>query len=112
MVVVDQSQQLLQQAQVYQQQIQGISAQKEAFNMQIMEISNAVEQLEKTKEKDVYKASGPLLIKESKESVKKDLEEKKELLNTRLKVLEKSEQKLKAKIDELRERLSKAGMGS
>jgi len=111
-MVDEQSQQLLTHAQMYQQQIQGISAQKEALTMQILEINNALDELEKTKANEIYKISGPLLIKAEKTEVEKDLKEKKELIDIKVKTLEKSEQKIKTKIDELRERLTRAGMGS
>lgn len=111
-MTADQSQQLLQQAQIYQQQMQGIAVQKETLHLQLAEISSALDELDKTKETDVYKISGPLLIKTEKSDVKKDLEEKKELIDVKVKTLEKSEQKIKVKIDELRERLTKSGMGS
>lgn len=108
----EQSAQLLNQAQLYQQQIQGMEAQKEALNLQMMEVSNALDELEKTSEKEVYKIAGPLIVKSGTSEVKKDMAEKKDLLKTRLDVLEKSEKKLKTKIDELREQLTKAGIGA
>jgi prefoldin beta subunit len=101
------AQQLLGQAQVYQQQVQGIMSQKELLNTQLMELEKAIEELDKTKEKEVYKISGPILLKTVKSEVKKDLKEKKEMINTRLKSLETSEKKVKEKIDVLRQKLSK-----
>ena len=108
----DQQEQLMQQAQVLQQQLQGILVQKENLGMQAMEIANALDELDKTKEADVYKATGPLLIKSAKTEVKKDLEEKKELIDLKVKTLEKSEEKIKVKMDEMRDRLTKAGIGA
>jgi prefoldin beta subunit len=99
--------QLLEQAQVYQQQMQGILTQKEAFNMQLVEINNALEELGKAKDNEVYRISGPILIKSSKADAEKDLGEKKELLETRIKSLEKSENTIKDRLDELREKLTK-----
>jgi chaperonin cofactor prefoldin len=55
----------------------------------------------------VYKASGPILIKSPKEDVKKELSGKDEFIVTRLQTLERSEKKVKEKIEELREKLSK-----
>ena len=107
----DQSMQLLNQAQLYQQQMQGIAAQKEALNMQLLELSSALDELEKA-EGTVYKIAGPLIIKSAKDEVRKDMAEKKELIRTRLKVLEKSEKRIREKVDELRERVSKSGIGS
>ena len=100
-------QQLLGQAQLYQQQMQSILNQKELISMQVMEIDKALEALETTKEKDVFKISGPILIKTGKILVKKELNEKKEAISLRIKSLEKGENRLKAQIEELRARLSK-----
>lgn len=100
--------QLLEQAQLFQQQMQGIAAQREALNMQLIEINKSMEELEKTKEKEIYKISGPILIKQGTEEVKKDLDEKKQLIGLRIKTLEKSEQKLAEKLEELREKAIKA----
>jgi len=74
--------------------------------MQVTEIDNALAELEKTKE-DVYKAAGPILIKSSKADVKKDLSEKKEIIDVRVKTLEKGEEKLKKQFEDLKEKISK-----
>lgn len=107
MVSEEQAQQMLAQAQIYQQQMQSIITQKETLRLQQAEIKKAIEEMDKTQEKHVYKASGPILIKASKDDVKKELSEKSELIATRLQTLERSEKKVREKIDELREKLSK-----
>ena len=100
-----QVQQLLVQAQSYQQQIQNIIAQKETLKLQETEIKKALDELEKTQEENVYKISGPILVKTSKEEVVKELKDKHELIQARIKTLERSEEKMKEKIEELREKL-------
>jgi len=107
-MVSEQAQQLLGQAQIYQQQMQGILTQKEMLSAQLMEIEKALDELGKTKETQVYRISGPILIKSSKNEVKKELEEKKEMMGLRIKSLEKSEKKVKEKIGVLRDKLSKS----
>jgi prefoldin beta subunit len=104
----DEVQKLLEQAQVYQQQMQGVITQKEALSMQAMEIARALEELKKSKETEVYKLSGPVLIKSNKADVEKDLKEKKETIDLRIKTLEKSETRLKEKVEELRKKLTDA----
>ena len=104
----DDTQKLLEQAQVYQQQMQGIIAQKEAMNLQLLEMTRALEELGKSKETEVYKLSGPVLIKAKKAEVEKDLKEKKETLDLRVKSLEKSEARIKEKVEELRKKLTEA----
>jgi prefoldin beta subunit len=107
MVTQEQAQQILMQAQAFQQQMQSILSQKETLKMQQMEIKKALEDVEKSTDAHVYKASGPILIKSSKEDVKKELSEKDEFISTRLQTLDRSEKKVKEKIEELREKLSK-----
>ncbi len=107
MVTQEQAQHLLGQAQVYQQQMQSIVAQKETLKMQQMELKKALEEMEKSQEASVYKASGPILIKSSREDVKKELSEKDEFITTRLQTLERSEKKVREKIEEIREKLNK-----
>ena len=105
---MEETKQLLGHAQMYQQQIQTVLAQKEALKLQLAEIEKALEELEKTGERDVYKLAGPVLIKTKLAEVKKDLHEKKKLINLRLKTLEDSERKIKEKLDELRKKLAKS----
>jgi len=91
-----------------QQQLQGIMTQREATGMQILEIKKALEELEKTDQKEVYKVAGPILVKTEKTEVKKDLKEKEDVLNVRLKSLEKEEKRVKIKIDDIKEQLTAA----
>ncbi|HJW97375.1 MAG TPA: prefoldin subunit beta [archaeon] len=107
MVTQEQAQQLLGQAQVYQQQMQSILAQKETLKMQQLELKKALEEMEKSHEASVYKASGPILIKSLREDVKKELSERDEFITTRLQTFERSEKKVREKIEELREKLNK-----
>lgn len=100
------AQQLLAQAQIYQQQIQAILTQKGVFSLEINEIKKALEELEKTKETTAYKISGPVLIKSDVKEIKKDLKEKLDFLNVKLKNIEKQEAILKDKIGSLRNKLS------
>lgn len=102
------NQQLLQSAAVLQQQLQNIMAQKEAMGIQVLEIKRALDELEKSKEKEVYKIAGPILIKSGKADVLKDLKERDESFDLRLKQLEKEEKRVKLKIEELREKLVKS----
>ena len=103
-------QQLIMQAQAYQQQLQMVASQKEALNMQLIESGKALEELAKPGDGDVYKITGPVMVKVGRAEAKKDIESKKELAMVRMKTVEKSEQGIKAKLDELREKLTKAGI--
>lgn len=101
-------QQLLEQAQAYQQQIQGVVSQKEALNLQMMEVKKALEEIGKSEETELYKLSGPVLIKAKKADVEKELKERQESIELRVKTLEKSESRIKEKIEELRKKLTES----
>jgi len=107
MVTQDEAQQILMQAQAFQQQMQSILSQKESLKIQQLEISKALEEIGKTSEQHVYKAVGNIIIKSPTEDVKKELDGRNEFIATRLQTLERSEKKVKEKIEELREKLSK-----
>ncbi len=102
------TEQILNQAQIYQQQIQTVIAQKSALNLEIREIKNALEEIGKTRGESVFKISGPIMIKVDTKEIEKELKEKEDMLSLRLKTIEKQERKLKEKIEELRSKLMKS----
>lgn len=105
-MVSQESQQLIAQGTMYQQQLQVVVAQKESLRVQLLEMEKALEELGKTKEQTVYKISGPVLVKATVKEVKKELEEKKKFINLKVKTLEKSEKNLKDKLEEVGKQLS------
>jgi prefoldin beta subunit len=102
---MDENQQMLQTVAILQQQLQNIMAQKEALGMQVLEMKKAQEELEKSKEKEVYKIAGTILIKSPKAETLKELRERDETFSLRLKSLDKEEKRVKLKIEEFREKL-------
>ncbi len=103
------AQQLINQMQLYQQQMQAIIAQKENLNLQISEINKAFQELSDSKQNEAYKISGPILIKMPVSEIKKDLGEKRESAELRIKSLEKTEKLVNEKISEIRSKLSGTG---
>jgi prefoldin beta subunit len=101
------NQKLLQSAAVLQQQLQNIMAQKEAIGAQVLEIKKALDELEKSKESEVYKIAGPILIKSPRAGVLKELKDRDETLDLRFKTMEKEEKRIKLRIEEFREKLVK-----
>ena len=95
-----QAQQLLLQMQTFQQQLQTVAMQRESLTVQSIEISKALEELKKLNKEDVFKAVGPILVKSDKLVLEKELNEKKETIELRLKSLEKQENKLKERLEE------------
>ena len=100
-------QQLIGQLQLQNQQLQNILLQKQALTVQGKEIEKALEELENSKD-DVYKFVGPILVKTSKEAVKKDMEETKDDIELKLHTLEKQENKIKDRIKEAQEKFQGA----
>jgi prefoldin beta subunit len=98
-------QELLMQFQTLQEQLQNIMIQKENGKLQVLEIDNALEELKKTKDK-VYKSSGMILIKKDPKTIAKELEDKKENLEIRVKNLEKQDKLIKDKLMELQQKIT------
>ena len=86
--------------QMMEQHLQTFSAQRQNFQLQMGEIDNALQELERSKEK-AFKIVGNLMIASDASELKKDLASKKELIELRVKNLEKQEAKLKEKAEEL-----------
>lgn len=100
-----------------QQSLQAIQMQKQQVEVEMVEIDKALEELKKiTGEDAVYKSAGPVLIKANRDDVVKELEEKKELSNTRVMVLAKQETRVKENLKEIQTKIDEmvrgAGMGA
>ena len=90
-----------------QQNLQAIMMQKQQVEIEIAETDRALEEIKKTgTEETVYKSAGPLLIKSKREDVIKELEEKKELSNTRVMVLSKQETRVKDNLKEVENKIN------
>ena len=84
-----------------QQNLQSVMAQKQQIVMEIAESDKALEELKKAADDDtVYKHAGSVLIKSNKKELIAELEERKELANTRSTVLEKQEARIKESMQE------------
>ncbi|MBS7656300.1 MAG: prefoldin subunit beta [Candidatus Bathyarchaeia archaeon] len=91
-----------------QQTLQNVLTQKQQVELELLEVDQALSELEKTADDGViYKSVGSLLIKTEKQKVADELKEKKELSNMRVSVLGKQEERLRAQIKELNEKLQK-----
>lgn len=96
-----------------QQNLQAIMMQKQQIELEIVETERALEELNKTTTSDsIYKAAGPLLIKSEKDTIEKDLTEKKELANTRVMVLGKQELRVKENLKEVENKINQMLKGT
>ncbi len=102
---------MIMQFQIMQQQLQNVMIQKESLKLNIMEIDQALEELDKSGNKDAYKITGSVMISKPAADIKKELSENKDLLNIRLNSMEKNEKELTAKLTELQEKLKQSMKG-
>jgi len=86
--------------------LNNISMQKQTFNMQLMDNENAINELSKTKN-NAYKIIGTIMVNSNKEDLEKELKEQTEVLNLRIKNLEKQESSLKEKAEEIQKEVMK-----
>lgn len=96
----------LEQFQQAQQQAQALATQRAQLQGLITEIEKALEELSKvTDDTPVYKATGRLLIKRSRQEIQKELQEEKETLELRVRVLSRQEERVVERLQEMREKL-------
>lgn len=86
-------------------QLLGVSSQKQQLEMQSNILKTALEELEKTSEKKVYKAVGNVLILSDTKKVLNDLKETKESVDLRLKSLKKQEDTIVDKLNKLKSKI-------
>ncbi len=99
MQVPKEVEQKIQQLQILEQNMQNFLAQKQAFQVQLVEIESALSELERSDK--AYKIVGSIMVSSSKEDLRKDLESKQEIVKLRIKSIEKQEEKIKEKASSL-----------
>lgn len=111
MEIPKQLQDKLMQFQNMQNQLQMFVYQKQQLLMQNNEIENAITELGKAGDGKIYSAAGPLFIETGKQASQKNLKEKKDTNDARIKLLEKQETKTNEKLTELKGELEVALKG-
>ncbi|MFA5857209.1 MAG: prefoldin subunit beta [Candidatus Pacearchaeota archaeon] len=96
----------IQELQSYEQNLQNLLMQKQTFQIELSESENALSEISKSDE-DVYKIVGQVMIKVKKDIIIKELNQKIDLLNLRLKSIEKQESELTKDFEELRKEVLK-----
>lgn len=77
--------------------LQQFLAQKQALQIELNEIINALNELENSDE-EVYRVLGPVMVKSEKSRLRPELEERKKLLDSRISSVEKQEELITKKI--------------
>jgi prefoldin beta subunit len=89
-----------------QQTLQAVVSQKQQLEMDMTETDRALTELEKvTGETPVYKSVGSILVKADKEALLSELKERKELLNTRVTVLGRQEERTRERLKDIQQKL-------
>lgn len=91
----------VQELQKLEQAIISSSSQIRSFRSQLLEIESAINALDSSEKS--YKIIGNIMVSSTKEDLAKDLDAKKELIETRLSALEKQEKKLRDSFKERQE---------
>ncbi len=92
-----------------QQNLQAVLAQKQQVELELSETEKALEELNKASDSEaVYKFAGNILVKVNKEDVMKELNERKELGNTRKMVLSKQESRFRESLNDLQAKINEA----
>ena len=84
-----------------EQRLEQYAYQKRQFHSQLTEAKAALEALRTTG--DAYKIIGNLMVKQTPEGLRKELEEREETLRVRIASIEKQEEKLQERSQELRQ---------
>ena len=82
-----------------------LSVQKQTFQNQLVEAESALEEIKNTNE--AYKIVGNIMVKSDKDSLSKELSSKKQLIESRIKSLEKQESSVKEKAKSLQQEIMK-----
>ncbi len=89
-----------------QQHAQALAAQRQQLELLMLETKKALEELDKSpQDATVYKGVGPLLVRASREELRKELEEQRETLELRVKTLERQEERVAERLRELQQKL-------
>jgi prefoldin beta subunit len=103
----EETQKKIQEIQAIEGNFQQIMMQKQTFTFELNETDLALEELAKS-EGEVFKLVGnQIVIKSTKEKLDEELKHKKELIETRLKNIEKQEKDFETKVTDLRQEIMK-----
>ena len=95
---------IIEERQILEQHLSEFLAQKQVIQVELQEISNALEDLEKT-EDDVYKILSGIMIKADKNVLLMELGEKRRVLQLKISAIEKQEKIIEDKINKTRKKI-------
>jgi len=92
-------QEKINQIQLLQQNMQNFAMQRQQFQVQQTELESALAEIDKTAQ--TYRIIGSIMVLTDKEQLKKELDEKKQMLTVRINSIEKQEAKIREKAESL-----------
>ena len=87
------------QLQMFEQSLQSFLGQKQQFQVQLVEVESALGELENTSK--AYKIVGNIMVESDKDELKADLQSKKEMLELRIKTMDKQETQVRERASKL-----------
>ena len=105
MEVSKETEQKIGQLQMFEQSLQNFLGQKQQFQVQLVEVESALSELENTDK--AYKIVGNIMVEADKNELKADLQSKKEMLELRIKTMEKQEAQVREKASTLQSEILK-----
>lgn len=82
-----------------------VSLNRQQLQAELLEVEEALKELEKVSEDRVYKVVGRIVVSRSKDEIVKELSERKETLTIRVQSLQKQESLLRKQLEELEKKL-------
>ena len=105
MEVSQETEQKIGQLQMFEQSLQTFLGQKQQFQVQLVEVESALSELNGTDR--AYKIVGNIMVESDKNELKTDLQSKKEMLELRIKTMEKQESQVREKASKLQSEILK-----
>ena len=105
MEVSKETEQKIGQLQMFEQSMQSFLGQKQQFQMQLVEVESALSELETTSKS--YKIVGNIMVEADKSELKSDLQSKREMLELRIKTIERQELQVREKASKLQSEILK-----
>ena len=105
MEVSKETEQKIGQLQMFEQSLQSFLGQKQQFQVQLVEIESALSELDATDK--AYKIVGNIMVEAEKNELKAELQSKKEMLELRIKTMEKQESQVRDRASKLQSEILK-----
>ena len=105
MDVSKETEQKISQLQMFEQSLQSFLGQKQQFQVQLVEVESALGELQNTEK--AYKIVGNIMVEADKSELKSELQSRKEMLELRIKTMERQESQVRERASKLQSEILK-----